>query len=167
VRVLVSTAALFVITAAQTATAQAPHAPAAASVRVPVASQSVGVTPTASRGAAPARNVALHSVVPTDASGAFEQYQVDRPAAVVLEAPIMYPPTLRDRFRDGDVVARFVVDTTGRVEPQTVTIVRSSHPLFTAAVRAALPRSRYSPAELNGRRVRQVVLLPVRFARPR
>jgi Gram-negative bacterial TonB protein C-terminal len=65
-----------------------------------------------------------------------------------------YPPSLRDRAPDGLVVVRFVIDTLGRVEPPSLDIVRSSHPLFLASVRTALDHLRFLPGRFSGRRVR-------------
>jgi protein TonB len=87
-------------------------------------------------------------------------------AVVLLSAPLhpRYPESLRLAGVAGDVVVRFVVDTTGRVEPLSVQIVRSTHPLFTEAVRRVLPGARFAPAEAGGRRVRQLVEQPFSFA---
>jgi protein TonB len=69
----------------------------------------------------------------------------------------LYPTALRSAQLEGTVVARFVVDTSGRAEPASVSFREASHPLFADAVRQALLRSRYLPAMLNGRKVRQLV----------
>jgi hypothetical protein len=50
-------------------------------------------------------------------------------------------------------VVRFVVDTLGRVEPPSLDIVQSSHPLFLASVRTALDHLRFY-RRFSGRRVR-------------
>jgi protein TonB len=61
------------------------------------------------------------------------------------------------------VIARFIVDTLGRVEGSSIAMVESSHALFAEAVRSALLRQRFVPAETGGRRVRQLVLQPFSF----
>lgn len=71
-------------------------------------------------------------------------------------API-YPTALRAASLEGIVVARFVVDTTGRAEPRSITFTATTHPLFADAVRQALLRSRYRPAMIGSRPVRQLV----------
>ncbi|NUR34871.1 MAG: energy transducer TonB [Gemmatimonadaceae bacterium] len=71
-------------------------------------------------------------------------------------API-YPPELIANGIEGAVVTTFVIDTTGRADTTTIDIVQSSHPLFVASVRTAIPGMRFSPAMVQGRRVRQVV----------
>jgi protein TonB len=55
------------------------------------------------------------------------------------------------------VHAQFVVDTSGRVERESIRFKRGDHTLFERAVIETLLRSRYSPAEAGGRKVRQLV----------
>jgi Carboxypeptidase regulatory-like domain/TonB-dependent Receptor Plug Domain/Gram-negative bacterial TonB protein C-terminal len=74
-----------------------------------------------------------------------------------------YPDSLYAFRVRGEVVARFVVDTTGLVLPETFTAVSSTHPAFTESVRRSLRHSKFHPAVLAGRRVRQVMVLPYRF----
>lgn len=96
---------------------------------------------------------------------AFTADQVELAAAPLpgfAPAPA-YPDSLRDARVSGRVVAEFIVDAQGRVDPETVGIVSSTHPLFAAAVRAAVGDARFSPAYREGRVVRQVVHLPVVF----
>lgn len=88
----------------------------------------------------------------------------ERGAVALPENPRpRYPETLRSARIEGSVLAEFVVDTSGHVELTTVRIIDSDHALFTDAVRAALPRLRFAPAEADGRRVRQWVRLPFEF----
>ena len=68
-----------------------------------------------------------------------------------------YPSMLQRAGLEGDVRAQFVVDTLGRVEQGSFHVVQSTHDLFAAAVRDALGRARFKPAEVGGHRVRQLV----------
>ena len=90
--------------------------------------------------------------------------QVDKP--VVPErynAPPEYPePLLRGRV-EGTVLAQFTVDTTGRADVTTLKVLKPADPLFIQAVRNALPNMKFSPAKLNGRKVKQVVRAPFAF----
>ncbi len=89
--------------------------------------------------------------------------QVER-VAVVLSAPEpRYPDRLREAGVSGRVVVRFVIDTTGRIEPASVAIVESTHELFERAVRDVLPRMRFHPASVGARRVRMLVEMPFEF----
>jgi protein TonB len=67
-----------------------------------------------------------------------------------------YPSMLQSAGVEGDVRAQFVVDTLGRVEQGSVRILATTHDLFAAAVRDALNRARFRPAEAGGHRVRQL-----------
>ena len=68
-----------------------------------------------------------------------------------------YPSALRSAQVEGSVVARFVVDTTGRAEPESIGFAEATHAQFAEAVRQALLHSRYLPAVISGRPVRQLV----------
>jgi protein TonB len=69
----------------------------------------------------------------------------------------IYPEALRSAGMEGRVVAEFVIDTMGRAELATFRAVESAHKLFTRAVRDALVRMRFAPAEAHGRLVRVLV----------
>jgi TonB family protein len=79
---------------------------------------------------------------------------------------IVYPPSLRAEHIEGTVLAEFVVDTLGRVEPDRFGIVGSTDPLFSDAVRSAIRGASYTPAIRAGRRVRQLVRQPFEFRLP-
>ena len=68
-----------------------------------------------------------------------------------------YPELLREAGVEGSFVVEFVVDSTGRVDAKTLNFPNTTHPMFLKAVKDALLRSRYFPAELAGIRVRQLV----------
>lgn len=75
-----------------------------------------------------------------------------------------YPGFLASAGVEGDVSAQFVVDTAGRVEGASIKFLRSDHEQFERAVRDVLMRSRYVPAEVGNRRVRQLVEQTFAFA---
>ena len=77
--------------------------------------------------------------------------------------PPRYPESLRRAGVEGDVVVKFVVDTTGMVEMQTVEIVRSTHDAFTAAARETLARLRFFPSTVGERKVKALAVMPFRF----
>ncbi len=70
---------------------------------------------------------------------------------------VPYPPPLFAERVRGRVVAEFVVTPEGRVQPHTIGIVSSTHPLFSRAVRATLQVAAYVPATKSGRNVSQLV----------
>lgn len=115
-----------------------------------------------------AKHTASRLAALVDSLQLFTADQVDQSAqldALFAFTPI-YPDELRHTHLVGQVIAEFVVDTTGHVEPTTLDVVSSSHPLFTDAVETALASAVFTPATLGGRRVRQVVQIPVLFSPP-
>ena len=89
---------------------------------------------------------------------------VDRPVvAMPGSASPRYPSLLQSAGVEGDVRAQFVVDTLGRVEHGSIRILDSTHQSFADAVRDALVRARFVPAEAGGRKVRQLVEQPFSF----
>ena len=93
-----------------------------------------------------------------DGGGVLTLATVEKP---VLQLPtpgaVRYPAMLRSAGLVGQVNARFIVDTTGRVEPGSLVVLTTDHELFSSSVRAALPSLRFIPAEAGGRKVRQLV----------
>ncbi len=102
--------------------------------------------------------------VPRTTGDAYFDFQVESVAAAVpgTGAP-SYPESLRSAGVDGEALVQFVVDTLGRAEPSSFKVLRSSHDAFGEAVRAALPRMRFLPAELDGRKVGMLVQQPFTF----
>jgi TonB family C-terminal domain len=93
------------------------------------------------------------------------EFQVESQVRTVSGSPMpQYPDTLRAAKIQGEVLAQFVVDEGGRYVPGTFKALKSSHTLFTAAVREALPKMKFVPAEIGGHRVRQLVQQPFVFA---
>ncbi len=92
---------------------------------------------------------------------------VDRPVVPKSSnrAPV-YPAALRDLGIGGEVMLRIVVDTNGRVEKESIEVVRASDERLARAVRDAVTTWRFAPATAAGARVRQVVELPFVFAPP-
>jgi protein TonB len=75
-----------------------------------------------------------------------------------------YPDALRRAGVEGEVLVTFVVDTLGLADLSTFAVIRSTHTLFTQAVRAAIGRQRFTPATIGTRTVRQLVQQPYSFA---
>ena len=80
-----------------------------------------------------------------------------KPAVLVEHPSPVYPATLRSTGVQGEVLAMFVVDSSGRVLDGSLKIVRSTDSLFTEAVRSTVAGMRFDPPELNGKKIRQLV----------
>ncbi len=92
-------------------------------------------------------------------------FQVEKAAAAIPgSGNPAYPEMLKSSGVEGEALVQFVVDTTGRAELGSFKVLRASHDAFGQAVRAALPRMRFLPAEIGGRKVRMLVQQPFAFA---
>ncbi|HEX6601348.1 MAG TPA: TonB family protein [Solirubrobacterales bacterium] len=98
-----------------------------------------------------------------DANQTYFEFQVEKPVVSLGNASPVYPPMLQSQGVTGQVIAQFVVNTEGRVEMDTFKVIESSHELFTAAVKSALSRMRFQPAEVGGHKVKQLVQQPFVF----
>ena len=103
---------------------------------------------------------------PTPGAGyrTYLENQVDRAASPRPgNRPPKYPPLLHSAKVEGDVLVQFVVDTLGRVDSTTFHVLKSTHDLFTLAVKDVVFRYKFQPAELDGQRVKQLVQMPFDF----
>ena len=94
----------------------------------------------------------------------YYSFEVDVPAMAVQNRCFpRYPILLRERGVTGEVIAEFVVGTDGRVEPGSFRAVRSSDRGFTESVERATACFRFTPAQADGRPVRQHGQQPFTF----
>ena len=94
---------------------------------------------------------------------AIEARYVEKPPRVLRSENPRFPDALRARGLGGRVVVQFVVDTLGRAEMSEFKIVDATDSLLGDAVRAVLPRFRFTPGEAAGHKVRTMVALPFDF----
>lgn len=99
-----------------------------------------------------------------------EQIVTTKPAAEVMELAVSksveeapntqrprYPDILRSAGVEGVVIVQFVVNEDGSADTSSLKVLRSTHALFQAAVRYAMPNMRFAPAMVKGRAVRQLI----------
>jgi len=101
---------------------------------------------------------------PTRTDPPYFEFQVEKPAGPRPGnmAP-RYPDMLRSAHVEGEVLAQFVVDTLGRPDMDTFKVLKSTHELFTEAVKGSLPNMAFSPALVGGRPVKQLIQMPFQF----
>ena len=99
-----------------------------------------------------------------DPNQTYYEFQVEKPVAQIpgTGAP-RYPDALRSSGVEGEVQAQFVVDETGKAEPGTFKVLKATNDLFASAVRSALPNMRFYPAEVGGKKVKQLVQQSFQF----
>ena len=95
--------------------------------------------------------------------GPYMEFQVEKPVEKIGGDAPEYPPMLKDQGVEGQVLAQFVVNESGRYEAGTLKILNSTNSAFTAAVKEALPRMKFSAAQIGGKKVQQLVQMPFQF----
>ena len=95
--------------------------------------------------------------------GPYMEFQVEKAVEKIGGDAPDYPQMLREQGVEGTVLAQFVVGENGRYDGGTLKILSSSNPAFTAAVKDALPRMKFSAAQIGGKKVAQLVQMPFQF----
>ena len=102
---------------------------------------------------------------PVNDNQTYFEFQVEKQVSPFPGNPApRYPDMLRSANVEGEVLAQFVVDTTGRADMSQFKVLKSTHDLFTNAVRASLPNMKFYPAEVGGKKVKQLVQMPFQFS---
>jgi len=118
---------------------------------------------------------ALPSVAPAQqssqssaTSGAVDQtyldFQVEQTVRIKTITSPEYPSQLRAARIEGQVLVQFVVDEKGRAQMNTFKVLRSSDNAFSESVKIAISETAFFPAEIGGRKVKQLVQQPFKFA---
>src|SRR5688572_23876195 len=82
-------------------------------------------------------------------------FQVEKQVEPIASTQqVAFPEALRSSGVGGEVSAQFVVDTLGRIESGSFKVLKATNDMFASAVRSHLPRMRFYPAEVGGRKVR-------------
>jgi protein TonB len=101
---------------------------------------------------------------PVNDNQTYFEFQVEKQVSVAPgNPPPRYPDMLRSSNVEGEVLAQFVVDTAGKADMKEFKVLKSTHDMFTAAVKAVLPNMKFYPAEVGGRKVKQLVQMPFQF----
>jgi protein TonB len=95
--------------------------------------------------------------VTVDTDKTYAEFEVERQVNAISGTDVQYPESMRSSGEEGQVLAQFVVNENGRVETGTFKVLESSAPAFTAAVKSALSRMRFRPAQIGRTNVAQVV----------
>jgi len=96
------------------------------------------------------------------------EFQVEKPAEMLHDSSKpKYPSVLESLGIAGEFQAQFVVNSSGKADMDSFKVLKSTNELFTQAVKSVLPRMRFSPAQIGGKPVNQLVQQSFQFAVPR
>jgi len=122
---------------------------------------------TAFGGATSVDGSAISTGTPGDSGEPLFAAQVEKPAMPRSSNPSpKYPSLLENSRVEGTALVQFVVDTLGVVDMSTFKVLDATNDLFAESTRATLSKWRFYPAEAGGRKVKQIVQLPLRFVAP-
>jgi protein TonB len=117
------------------------------------------------KGAVGGFSTGVETKTPVREDNTYFEFQVEKPVMQAPNSPTpQYPDILRQAGVEGEALVSFVVDTTGRADVGSFKVIRTTHELFATAVKNALPRMRFIPAEVGDKKVRQLVQQPFSFA---
>jgi TonB family protein len=111
--------------------------------------------------------VAVRPAMAQDANTAdqtFMGFQVDHQVRIKSAVAPQYPETLRTAKVEGEVLVQFVVNEHGEADMSSFKVLRSTNTEFTDAVRRAVSAMTFYPADAQGKKVKQLVQQPFRFA---
>jgi protein TonB len=99
-----------------------------------------------------------------DPNQTYFEFQVEKPVAQIPgTGQPRYPDALRSSGVEGEVQAQFVVAEDGKAEVSSFKVLKATNDLFASAVRSALPNMRFYPAEVGGKKVKQLVQQSFQF----
>ena len=97
-------------------------------------------------------------------SDVYAEALVEERPALLSAPPPLYPALLKQAGIQGRVILRAIIDTTGRVEPASVRIIKSPSPAFDQPTKDWVLKALFRPARLHGRGVRVFINLPVDYS---
>jgi protein TonB len=109
-------------------------------------------------------NASAQETTASSGGATYLDFQVDRPAKAKSAVSPRYPERLLSANVEGEVLVQFVVDERGVADMSSFRVIRSTNNEFTESVKNAIRSMSFEPAESAGKKVRQVVQQPYRFA---
>jgi protein TonB len=97
-------------------------------------------------------------------SAVYAETVVDERPALLSAPPPPYPEILKQAGITGRVLLGAIVDTTGRVEPNSIKIIKSPNPGFDVPARSWVLQALFRPARVHGQAVRVHVTLPIDYS---
>src|SRR2546425_1875759 len=89
--------------------------------------------------------------------------EVDQAVAVLVAPTMAYPDLPRLAGINGPVVVQARIETSGRANPSSITVLESPHPAYAEAAKSAVLRSLFRPAQAHGRPVAALARITYQF----
>ena len=88
---------------------------------------------------------------------------VEKPIALAKPVNFVYPRTAKLAGISGSAIVEFVVDTSGKAKPGTITCIQATFKDFADAAQAVVKSMEFIPATLDGHKIEQFVQYPIDF----
>jgi len=88
---------------------------------------------------------------------------VQKPIALAKSVNYVYPRNAKLTNLSGSALVQFIVDTTGRAKPESIVCVNATYKDFADAAMSAVRLMEFTPAELEGHKIEQLVQYPIDF----
>ncbi len=86
-----------------------------------------------------------------------------KPITLAKHLNYVYPRAAKLANQSGSALVQFIVDTTGKAKPQTITCVQATYKDFALAAIDAVKMMEFTPATLEGHKIEQLVQYPIDF----
>jgi TonB family protein len=86
----------------------------------------------------------------------------EKPERLAGPVPV-YPPLLSQAGIEGVVMVQAIIDTMGRVEPNSLKIVQTANPGFNESAKQTVLKSLFRPARVYGKAVRVLIQIPINY----
>jgi len=86
-----------------------------------------------------------------------------KPIALAKHVNYVYPRGPKLANQSGSALVQFIVDTTGKAKPETIVCVQATYKDFALAAIDAVKMMEFTPAELEGHKIEQLVQYPIDF----
>jgi TonB family protein len=86
-----------------------------------------------------------------------------KPISLAKSVNFVYPRTAKLAGLSGSALVQFVVDTSGRAKPESITCLQATYKDFADAATAVVKTMEFRPAELEGHKIEQLVQYPIDF----
>ena len=112
-----------------------------------------------------ARDSLVQRLFPIPIGRAYWEFEVDHRAEFGSNsARMIYPDSLRQQYVEGEVLAQFVVEASGRVRENSFKVLRRTHELFALSAELFLRTAEFKPATIGDVAVAQLVQQPFTFS---
>jgi TonB family protein len=87
----------------------------------------------------------------------------EKPERLAGPQPV-YPPLLQQAGIEGTVTVQAIIDTMGRIEPNSLKIMQTANPGFNESAKQTVLKSLFRPARVYGKAVRVLIQIPITYS---